>query len=287
MKKAYVYYIFALLLFGTNGIVANYIQLSGYEIVFYRTLIGSMLLLLILLLKKEMLIFYKYKKQFLFLIISGIAMGFSWIFLYEAYDLIGVGIASLIYYCGPVIVMALSPLIFKEKLTYNKIVGFLSVFCGILFVNGAFSLFQNNNLGIICALISALMYSFMIIFNKKAAPISGIENSFIQLFVSFLTVAVFTGIKQGLLISVDSNSIFPLLFLGLVNTGLGCYLYFSKLEKLPVQTVSILGYLEPLSAVMFSALILNESMNTFQIIGTIFIIGGALFAECFKLPIKK
>lgn len=287
MKSAYVYYIFALLLFGTNGIVANYINLSGYEIVFYRTLIGSLLLFGILLLKKEKFSFYKYKKQFLFLVLSGIAMGFSWIFLYEAYDQIGVGIASLIYYCGPVIVMALSPLIFKEKLTCSKIVGFLSVLCGIIFVNGTFSPIENNSLGIICALLSALMYSLMIIFNKKATPISGIENSFLQLFISFLTVAMFTSLKQGFLIPVDSDSIFPLLLLGLMNTGIGCYLYFSKLEKLPVQTVSVLGYLEPLSAVIFSTLILNEHMDVIQIIGTILIIGGALFTECFHRPTKK
>ena len=51
-------------------------------------------------------------------------MGASWMFLYEAYQQIGVSLASLLYYCGPVIVMVLSPLIFKEKLTAPKAVGF-------------------------------------------------------------------------------------------------------------------------------------------------------------------
>jgi len=46
MKRAYSKYIAALLLFGSNGIVASHISLSSYEIVFTRTLIGSLFLIL-------------------------------------------------------------------------------------------------------------------------------------------------------------------------------------------------------------------------------------------------
>lgn len=103
MIKEYIKYIFALILFGSNGLVAGLITLNSYEIVFFRTLIGSLLLIIIFLFQKKKLTFYKHKKQFLFLTISGIAMGASWIFLYEAYQQIGVSLASLTYYCGPVI----------------------------------------------------------------------------------------------------------------------------------------------------------------------------------------
>lgn len=92
MKSAYISYILALLLFGSNGIIASYIALSG------------------------------------------VAMGLSWMFLYEAYNRIGVSISSLLYYCGPVIVILLAPIVFKEKLTVHKLVGLFSVFIGIIFV---------------------------------------------------------------------------------------------------------------------------------------------------------
>ena len=116
-NKAFFKYIFALLLFGSNGIVASFIDLCSQNIVLLRTLIGGVLLIAIFFISGGKLTFYKSKKQFLFLAVSGIAMGTSWMFLYEAYARIGVSIASLLYYCGPVIVMALSPLLFKEKLT--------------------------------------------------------------------------------------------------------------------------------------------------------------------------
>ena len=279
MKTSYLKYIFALLLFGSNGIVASLIHLSSYEIVLLRTLIGSLLLIAIFFIAREKLTFYKYKTQSIFLAVSGIAMGTSWIFLYEAYDEIGVSLASLAYYCGPVIVMILSPFLFGEKLTRIKVCSFLVVLVGIFLVNG--TAFENgvSVWGLACGLLSAVCYSLMVMFNKKANDITGLENSMLQLFVAFLTVAIFVGIKQGYRMEIDTQSIIPILVLGLLNTGIGCYFYFSSIGKLPVQTVAICGYLEPLSAVLFSVIFLKETMLPIQIIGAVLIIGGAMLGE--------
>ena len=135
--------------------------------------------------------------------------------------------------------------------------------------------------------MSAIMYFFMVIFYKKAAKISGLENSLLQLAVSCLTVAVFVLFRGNFSISIPQSSILPLLFLGIVNTGIGCFLYFSKLEKLPVQSVSVLGYIEPLSAVVLSVIVLNESMNVVQIIGAVLVIGGAVYAEMAGIVTNK
>ncbi|MDD4689978.1 MAG: DMT family transporter, partial [Eubacteriales bacterium] len=109
--------------------------------------------------------------------------------------------------------------------------------------------------------------------------ITGMENSLIQLIVSFFTLAVFVGFKQHFVIHVPSAAWPWIILLGLVNTGVGCYLYFSSLSKLPVQTIAVCGYLEPLSAVVFAALLLGEKMTSLQIIGALFIIGGAMIGE--------
>jgi len=210
------------------------------------------------------------------------AMGASWIFLYEAYAQIGVSVSSLLYYCGPVIVMALSPLLFNEKLTTVKLIGFASVLCGIFLVNG-----QNadtlNVRGIFCASLSAVFYSVMVMANKKAKNITNMENSLIQLIISFLTVAVFVKIKSGFLFPLSKNDLIWVVIIGVVNTGIGCYCYFTSIGSLYVQTVAVCGYLEPLSAVLFSVLLLHETMLPLQISGAVLIIGGAVFGECFSL----
>jgi drug/metabolite transporter (DMT)-like permease len=287
MKKAYFKYIIALLLFGSNGIVASHISLTSYEIVFLRTLIGSILLIALSSLTKVHFTFWLHKRQFLFLAISGMATGTSWIFLYEAYQQSGVSIASLAYYCGPVIVMALSPLLFHERLTPLKVISFLAVLCGIFLVNThAFQEGKTRWWGLFCGGMSAVMYAFMVIFNKKAKSITGLENSTLQLSISFLTVAAFVGLKQGFIFPVASADWAPILTLGLLNTGIGCYFYFSSIGYLPAQTVAICGYLEPLLAVIFSVLILQETMQVIQIIGAGLIIGGAIFSECAEQKLR-
>lgn len=288
MKRSYFKYIFGLLLFGSNGIIASFISLSSYEIVLLRTLIGSLLLIILFFAGRGKLTFYRHKKQFLCLAISGIAMGASWMFLYEAYSRIGVSISSLLYYCGPVIVMVLSPLLFKEKLTAVKVIGFLTVLGGVFLVNSNALSGNSDTFGIICGLLSAVMYSFMVIFNKKAASITELENAALQLFISFLTVAVFVGMRQGFVMDIPKSSILPIFILGLLNTGIGCYLYFSSIGNLPVQSVAICGYLEPLSAVLFSVVFLKETMLPLQIVGAVMILGGAILGECTakRLPDK-
>ena len=282
MKNARVKYITALILFGLNGIVASHISLSSYEIVFTRTLIGSLFLILISVFSNQRMRFWTNKSHALFLCISGVAMGTSWMFLYEAYAQIGVSIATLAYYCGPVIVMIFSPIVFREKMTGAKLLGFLAVIIGMLCVNGNALSRDTISWGLVCGLLSAVMYAFMVIFNKKAVGINGLENPMWQLIISFLTVAVFLGLKQGFSISNIYGNLLPILILGIVNTGVGCYFYFSSIGNLSGQSVAICGYFEPLSALFFSAVLLGEHLNFVQTVGAALILGGAAFGELFR-----
>jgi drug/metabolite transporter (DMT)-like permease len=285
--ESYLKYFAALLMFGMNGIVASHIALSSYEIVFTRTLIGSLLLIAICALTRQKVHLFQNNKHTLYLIISGIAMGTSWMFLYEAYQRVGVSIASLAYYCGPVIVMILAPVLFREKLTKAKVAGFLAVLFGMFCVNAQALNEVKTAWGLFCGIMSAVMYAFMVIFNKKAKSITGLENSMWQLLISFLTVALFVGVKQGFVIHIETGNWIPILILGIFNTGIGCYFYFSSIGVLPVQTVAICGYLEPLSAVVFSVLFLHESMTIVQVIGAASILCGAAFGELFHSQCSK
>ena len=282
MKREYIKYLFALLLFGSNGIVASYISLNSYEIVFTRTLIGSAFLAAVFFFSKKELQFLKNRKHFGFLFLSGVAMGTSWMFLYEAYMQIGVGIATLAYYFGPVIVLICSPFIFRERMSPAKILSFFAALLGMIFVNGTALQRSGLSQGVLFGILSAFMYALMVILNKKVSSITGLENSMCQLFASFLVVALFTLTKQGGTFSFKSQSIIPILFLGIVNTGIGCYLYFSSIQQLRVGTVAIFGYLEPLSALVLSALILREQLTPIQILGAVLILGGAIFGELFQ-----
>lgn len=281
-NKSALKYITALLLFGSNGIVASHITLSSYEIVFTRTLIGALFLVFIFIFSKQEKRFWKNKTHSLYLLISGVAMGASWVFLFEAYRQIGVSVATLAYYCGPVIVMIFSQIIFNERITIIKVIGFFAVIAGMVFVNQQAFLQGQLSWGLGFGILSAVMYAFMVIFNKKATSITDLENPMWQLTASFVTVAIFLVFRQGFSIYIEPKNLIPVLLLGVVNTGIGCYFYFSSIGDLPVQTVAILGYLEPLAALFFSAALLGESLGFLQLIGAVLILGGAAFGELFR-----
>lgn len=279
MKQAYFKYLSALLLFGSNGIVASFISLSSYEIVFLRTLIGGAFILIVFVLTKQKLNCFRNKKHMASILVSGVAMGVSWLFLFEAYTRIGVSLATLAYYCGPGIVIALSQLLFHESITSARIFGFISIVTGLFLVNGSDLISSGLSWGLLCGMLSAVAYAVMIIFNKKATSIIGLENAMLQLVISFFVVTIFTLSRQGIADLPILENFIPILIFGVVNTGIGCYLYFSSIQKLPAGTVAICGYLDPLSALGFSALFLHERLTTIQIIGAALILGGAIAGE--------
>ena len=277
--RFFIRYLTALLLFGSNGVFASHIALESSQIVLLRTLLGSVSLLAFFFLSGHRLSFAGRGRDVTLILLSGAAMGASWMFLYAGYQTIGVSTASLLYYCCPVIVMALSPLIFHEALTWVKITGFVCVCGGIVLVNGWGSESLSAT-GFLYGILSAVCYAVMLILNKKAKRIDGMENSLLQMLSATATVFALLLCRGGLSMSITGASWPWILLLGFLNTGFGCWCYFSAIGFLSVQTVAVCGYLEPLSAVIFSALLLHERLTPPQIIGAALIIGGALFTEC-------
>ncbi|MDO4380320.1 MAG: DMT family transporter [Clostridia bacterium] len=139
-----------------------------------------------------------------------------------------------------------------------------------------------NAKGLVCAVLSAFAYCAMVLFNKLSKEVKGIENATFQLLSATAVIAAYTALSGGLIVSVPKSSLIFVVLLGAVNTGIGCFLYFSSASRLPAQSVAVCGYLEPLSAVLFSALILGERLFPLQILGAALIIGGALFGEITK-----
>lgn len=278
-KIDYLKYVVSLFLFGSNGIVASAIEADPTPIVYWRTLLGSMLLCTIFMAKGQRITAHQYPKDAAYMLLSGVATGMSWIFLYEAYRITGVGISTVIYYIGPVAIMLLSPLIFKERLSIARTICLAIVLTGALLLNNTPNEEGTSSTGLACAFISATCHAVMVIFNKLASRTKGLENPVLQVSISFITIAVFLFVSEGSLPLFPIQSTLPLVILGLLNTGLGCYLYFSSIGSLRAQSIVVIGYLEPLSALVLSSLLLGEPIALIQAVGCTMVIGGALLSE--------
>ena len=179
-----------------------------------------------------------------------------------------------------------APMLFKTRLTAQKVLGFAAVTVGAFLVVGQGLGEGVSPWGLFLGAMSAVMYAVMVIFSKKVTQIGGVECSAIQLCGSLAAVAVYLGfsaatgsIKLPSATMLAHLNVPAALCIGLVNTGLGCYMYFSSMGELPVTRVAVCGYLEPLSAVVLSALLLGEAMTPANVLGAALILGGAIYSE--------
>ncbi len=270
-------YLVSLVLFGTNGVVASGIgSLDPQQIILARTLLGSLLLIpLFLILRRE----YRNKpsrRDAMLTFLSGASMGISWMFQYEAYAEIGIGQTSLIYCLGPVLVLATAPLIFGDRMTVSRILGLTLVLIGSITLS-IVGLGEGGSLwGYICAVMTAVGYAGLVIFNKMATGIVGLQCSSLQMLSAFSVTAVYLLIIGDIPTTMASGDLVPVLILGLVNTGFGCLLYFSSTKRISAPTVAICDYLEPVSALALAAILLSEPFGLVDLFGMILILAGAL-----------
>ncbi len=280
MRKAYLQYFAALLLFGMNGLLVSAIQLPSCEIVFLRTLLGSgVLFFLVAVLRPARLS----RRDGLFVVGSGIAMGASWTVQYEAFQLVGVGVSSLVYCLGPVLIVALAPRLLGERPSTAHKIGLAVVLLGVAFINGQALGSGASAVGIGCALATVAAYVAMVLLIKRAKDTCGMRGPAVQMLAacafSFVASIVLQAIGLEQLAIPVVSDVAPLLVLGLLNGGICCYWYFDSISKLPAQSVAVCDYLEPLSALILSAVVLGETLGGLQIAGAVLVFAGAIGSE--------
>ena len=155
MKDAYVKFMLATVIYGTNGIIASHIPLSSYEIVLTRTVLGSLFLMVLTTFRHEWSTLHQMTpREWLLLVLAGVFLGGNWIFLYEAYQHIGVSLATLLCYIGPILIMILSRFVFKEPFTLPKVTAMILVTLGIMAINGADFKAHGLSWGVACGFLA-------------------------------------------------------------------------------------------------------------------------------------
>ena len=269
-------------IFGTIGLFVRNIPLPSGEIALYRAVLAALLIGGFLLVTKQKIPFSKIKKEIPLLELSGVAMGFNWILLFEAYKYTTVSVATLSYYFAPVIVTVACPILFKEKMIAKQWVCFLMSTIGIVLITGIGDLSQGSShlKGIAFGLGAASLYATVILVNKFIKNVEGIHRTFLQFIAAIIVLVPYVLLTDGVnLQSLNGKGWAFLLVIGLVHTGITYCLYFSSLKELPGQKAAILSYIDPLVAVLISVVVLNEKMTVMQIVGGLLILGFTLWNE--------
>lgn len=271
----------AMLIFGTIGLFVKNIELSSSEIALTRGFIGGVTLILATIFLKKKISFEAIKNNLYLLIFSGLAVGLNWIFLFQGYKYTSISNATLSYYFAPVFVTILAPFILKEKLTLSKFLCVLMALVGMFCIVGVDGINGGSDLiGIAYGLLAAGFYASVILMNKFLKEIDSIEITVIQLISATITLLPYVLYVEGLgILSVSSVSMPYILILGIVHTGIAYLLYFSSLQGLKGQTIAVLSYIDPVFAIIISAVILKEQLGVLQIIGGVLILGSSFLSE--------
>lgn len=282
MQKEKAMLLGAMGIFGTIGIFVRYIPLPSSAIAFCRAVLGLIFLLLVILLSGKKPEKAAIKKNLPILIVSGIAMGFNWVLLFESYRYTTVATATVCYYLAPLLLLLASPLL-GEKLTAKKLLCVAVALLGLVCISGVAegSLPKAEELlGIGLGLGAAVLYASVMFLNKKLSPMGAYDKTILQLGSAAVVLLPYLLLTENVAsFSLTGVQWVLLLAVCIIHTGFAYALYFGALEKLSAKTIGILCYLDPVIAVLLSALLLKEPMTPVNILGSVLILGSALYSE--------
>ena len=276
--------ILAMVTWGTLGLFVRNIPLNSIEISFFRAFIGSLFLTIIIFINRETINWKLLKENFLLLSLSGIALGINWAALFQAMKYTTISNATLSYYFAPIFIVVLSVIILKEKVTLKN---FACIFVSIL---GLYLILKsgenssnsgyNHLKGVAFGLLGAAFYAIVVILNKFVKKLSSLEVTISQLVISAIVLLpiVFKGGISSIKI-LDTKAWIFILILGVVHTGIAYLFYFPSIKDVKSQTIAIVSYLDPITAIIVSAIFLNEPMSGMQIVGGSLILISAYINE--------
>lgn len=275
MKTPIFRFLLSMSIFGTIGLFVDAIPLDSGAIALFRGVLGLAFLLLMMVVTRQKLRPGVIKKDLLLLCVSGAAMGANWVLLFEAYRHTTVATATVCYYLAPAFLMLVSPLL-GEKLTARKLLCLGACLVGMVLVTG---IDGGGLIGIALAVAAAILYASVMFMNRKIKWASDYERTVTQMAMSIPVVGIYVLCRGGIDISGMGPTHWALMaVVGIIHTGLAYFLYFGAVGKLPATTVAVCSYVDPVVAVLLSA-ILIAPIGIPAICGAVLILGSTLLGQ--------
>ena len=286
--NAKVSLILAMVIFGTIGIFRKYIPLPSGIVACVRGILGVAFLLVLIKIKKIKMDREAIKKHLWILLVSGGFIGLNWVLLFESYRYTSVAVATLCYYMAPIFVMMVSPFLLKEKLTVKKVLCVIVALIGMVFVSGVLDggiSDVSEMKGILFGLGAAALYATVIMMNQKLREVPTYDKTIMQLGAAAVVLIPYILFVEDLsAVVLTPLIVFMLIIVGVVHTGIAYALYFGSMNGLKAQTVALFSYIDPIVAIILSAMFLKEPMTIYSAIGAVLVLGATMISE---LPEKR
>ncbi|MGJ0494093.1 DMT family transporter [Aliarcobacter cryaerophilus] len=276
--KGVILAIISAICYGMNPLGALFLYEEGLNVnsvIFYRFIFASILLAIFMLIKKDS--FYLKFKEIILLALLGLLFGISAISLFNSFLYMDAGLASTVLFIYPIFVAIIMALFFKEKNSIITILSIVFAFIGVVLLyesDGA----NVSNFGIFLVIVSSLCYAIYIVIINQYLKISALKVTFYSMLFCTITILIHSFFDSSLNIMplVNFNMWFYTIFLALVPTIISLLFLIKAIQLIGSTSASILGALEPLTAVLIGVYVFNEKITFWLVIGIVFILFGVI-----------
>ncbi|MCT7461211.1 DMT family transporter [Aliarcobacter cryaerophilus] len=276
--KGVILAIISAICYGMNPLGALFLYEEGLNVnsvIFYRFIFASILLAIFMLIKKDS--FYLKFKEIILLALLGLLFGISAISLFNSFLYMDAGLASTVLFIYPIFVAIIMALFFKEKNSIITILSIVFAFIGVVLLyesDGA----NVSNFGIFLVIVSSLCYAIYIVIINQYLKMSALKVTFYSMLFCTITILIHSFFDSSLNIIplVNFNMWFYTIFLALVPTIISLLFLIKAIQLIGSTSASILGALEPLTAVLIGVYVFNEKITFWLVIGIVFILFGVI-----------
>lgn len=288
MRKAYLQMHISILLWGFTGIFGKAIEMNAVMIVWYRMIISAVALIPFMVKHKQFIL--PDKKRFASIIITGFVVCLHWLTFYASIKASNVSIALSCFASVSLFSALLEPLFYRKKINKQNIILALFVLVGIYII---FAFQQLYAMGIVLALISALLGALFTILNKifvsndEPAPVTFIELLSGFVFLSILLPLILPAFNVSFQIPSTIDWVW-LLLLSVVCTSVAFTLSLEALKKVSAFTMNLSVNLEPLYSIVLAIILFkeNELLNNGFYIGAVIVISSVFIHSLMQYRVR-
>ena len=282
--KGYLFAALAAAAYGTNPVFAIPLYSHGMNpnsVLIFRYLLGLPILVAIMLIRG--MSFRLKRQEILQIFILGCLMALSSLTLFESYNYINSGIASTLLFVYPVMVAVLMIFFFHEKLKMSILICLIIMAAGIYFLMKPQNGIALDKYGCLLVMMSALTYSLYIVMVNVSKSIKTVPTTkllfYVLLFGSFVFIFMFLIGSELTLPEIGTDWI-NLVALALIPTVISLAFTTMAIHLIGSTPTAILGALEPVTALILSVLVLNQTISPRDLMGCGLIVVATTIVVC-------
>ena len=261
---AQFYILLAIFLWSSLGIVIRLAAVPVHILIFYALIISGMLQGTYIIAKGHQREIAGVKIKYP--LILGVVSAVNMLTFYFAFKATTVANAVLTHYTAPVIVAVLAVVFLKEKVSWPLISSMLIASAGLWIMLNGLSLGEEQFAGIVAGTVSGVAYALIVILGRLYARL------YHPVVLTFLVNTTIIMLLAPFIREFPRHAIWSCLFMGVVHSTIAPVLYYRGLRDVNATRTAVLGYLEPLCAILLAMLFLHEMPDIRSLYGGILIL---------------